>query len=530
MSERPSGFALWGATWSRRGDLLGLSPLAASKPAPPLLTEDDEDEQEQDKKAAPPTEEKGAPPRKDDAEEDDDDPESSQALATGPVVAVVQIRDVLASEVSEWECGFQDGYHGKGGIVDRVQAALADPNVSALVLDLDSPGGDAAGVGEAASQIARLRGMTSKPVLVYARTACSAAFWLATAAAGEGGLYVSESSDVGNVGCYAVHVDASGQLADDGLKVSYIADPPGKVLGNPAEPLADGARARLQRGVSDTTARFCAAVANFRPNSLTTQDLMALDGDVRRGGEAISAGLADGMASGLSDVVALAYSRAMAASRPPVLGAAPSPPASSSGDHMSAALIRSLYAAAKLDVSGAPNDALAEAALAPRLAFAADVLALLGENDPARAKGKLTARLESAAQADELRAQLGQTAAELDTKKRRKLVEDAVADGRLRAGQAWDRSEGANGQRTLTIKGWLSKMSTSEMEGYLTSLPALHQGANRDEAPDVKEAEQASALRGVPANLKALASRHKIDPAALAVATQALFGRRAEEN
>src|SRR5262249_34740267 len=141
----------------------------------------------------------------DDDEDDEDGPASSKdSRQLAGSVAVVEIRGLLSSEVSEWACGWSDGYHGQGGIVDRIAAALAAPDVAAVVVDVDPPGGDAWGWGEAAAQIARLRMESTKPVLVYARQACSAAYWLATAAAGDGGLYVSESSDIANVGCYAV--------------------------------------------------------------------------------------------------------------------------------------------------------------------------------------------------------------------------------------------------------------------------------------------------------------------------------------
>ena len=457
----------------------------------------------------------------DEGDDDEDAPPSSRDTS-GPMVAVVSVRGPLTSEVTPWTCGMTDGYTGDGGIVERMAAALTDPRVAAVVMDVMSPGGDSVGVGEAAQMLAEMRASCGKPVLAFVRQACSAAYWLASSAAEAGGLFAAESADVGNVGCWTMHVDQSKANEADGLAVTYVADPPGKVAGNPDEPLSAEAKARLQRGVSEVRARFCAAVSASRPG-LTADALLALDGDTRRGSDAVAMGLADGVARSLGDVVSLAYARAVAAKPPSVLmsggmqamrGGLPHLPESQEMGY-------SQHVLALVGLAAGVSDAAAEAAILPRLALAARALELLGETDVERAKGKLAARLEEAAtvtkDADELRA-------ENESFRRAELVANAVSSGRLAPRAAYRFRESVDGTRERVLAPELAKMSSAELEGYLEGLPALA----RDRAvTDVIPAEVPDRDGALPPRWAALAKKQGRDPAVLAENVQRLFGRRA---
>ncbi|EAA0611340.1 hypothetical protein CI437_002752 [Salmonella enterica subsp. enterica serovar Berta] len=73
------------------------------------------------------------------------------------------------------------GMTGYDGITARLQQAVSDPEVKGILLDIDSPGGQAAGAFDCADMIYRMR--EHKPVWALANeTACSAAS--ATVAAG----------------------------------------------------------------------------------------------------------------------------------------------------------------------------------------------------------------------------------------------------------------------------------------------------------------------------------------------------------
>jgi signal peptide peptidase SppA len=129
-------------------------------------------------------------------------------------------------------------------------AAMNNPQVSAIVLDIDSPGGSVSGVPELAAKIKAARGQ--KPIIAVANTLmASAAYWIGSAA---DEIVASPSADVGSIGVYQAHVDASEALADEGLKYTLISAGKFKVEGNPYEPLSDDARANLQAAWTSGTA------------------------------------------------------------------------------------------------------------------------------------------------------------------------------------------------------------------------------------------------------------------------------------
>lgn len=137
---------------------------------------------------------------------------------------------------------------------------MNDPSVGAVVLDVNSPGGQVYGVDELAKQIYDARGR--KPIVAVANhQMASAAYWIATSA---DEVVVSPSGEVGSIGVFAVHEDYSAQLEKEGVKVSIIREGKYKAEGNPYEPLGEEARAAIQTNVRESYDAFAAAVARNR--------------------------------------------------------------------------------------------------------------------------------------------------------------------------------------------------------------------------------------------------------------------------
>ena len=138
--------------------------------------------------------------------------------------------------------------------------AMADPGVSAVVIDVASPGGSTAGVQELWQTIMDARG--SKPIIAVANSlAVSAAYWIATAA---DEIVVTPGGEVGAIGVYLAHEDISEAQAKDGVKTTLIAAGRKKIEGNPFAPLTDEARADMQAKVDAFYDMFVAAVARGR--------------------------------------------------------------------------------------------------------------------------------------------------------------------------------------------------------------------------------------------------------------------------
>jgi signal peptide peptidase SppA len=144
-----------------------------------------------------------------------------------------------------------------------IQQAAADPSVSAIVIDTDSPGGTVNGVSEAADAVYQAR--QSKPVVAVANgMMASAAYWIASQAHEVIAVPSLVDASIGSIGVYTVRQDLSEALAKQGIKTTIISAGKFKIEGSPTEPLSDEAKATLQKAVNAAYASFTGAVARGR--------------------------------------------------------------------------------------------------------------------------------------------------------------------------------------------------------------------------------------------------------------------------
>ncbi|CAN7313103.1 S49 family peptidase [Bradyrhizobium sp. LjRoot220] len=138
-----------------------------------------------------------------------------------------------------------------------------DRSVGAIVLDLNTPGGQVTGTPEASDAVWAVA--KRKPVVGIVNPLCaSAGYWIGSQCSKLIGV---PSGDIGSIGVFMCHVDYSGALARAGVKATFIFAGEHKTEGNPTEPLSDKARAFLQSEVDQTYADFLAAVARGRNTS-----------------------------------------------------------------------------------------------------------------------------------------------------------------------------------------------------------------------------------------------------------------------
>ena len=213
-------------------------------------------------------------------------------------VAVVTVDGALAQRA--WSC-FIFGGDGYDAITARIGAALADPAVSAVMLSIDSPGGEVAGCFEAVRAIRTAADEAGKPLVAYANEmAASAAYALACACSA---IVVPDTGLVGSIGVIAAVTERTGELSRMGRKVHLITSGAHKADGHPAVELSDEARGRMQGEVDHLASVFFAEVAKARP--LSMDDAKGLEAGVRYGAAAVDAGLADQVGNS-NDAMALA--------------------------------------------------------------------------------------------------------------------------------------------------------------------------------------------------------------------------------
>ncbi len=138
-----------------------------------------------------------------------------------------------------------------------VDAAVADPKISAILYDHDSPGGTVSGVPETAAKIRAAAKV--KPSLAIANgLSASASYWLA-AAAGE--IWATPSGEAGSIGVWTAHEDWSKYLEREGVKVTEIAAGEFKTETAPWKPLTEEGREFIEAQVREVYGWFIRDVA-----------------------------------------------------------------------------------------------------------------------------------------------------------------------------------------------------------------------------------------------------------------------------
>jgi signal peptide peptidase SppA len=208
---------------------------------------------------------------------------STGAEQTG--IAIIPVYGTLVRRALGLEAA--SGLTSYGEIAARLDAALADPQVSGILLDLDSPGGEAGGVFELAERIRAANAI--KPVWAHANdSAYSAAYAIAAAASR---LTLSQTAGVGSIGVIALHVDQSIKDAKDGMAYTAIYAGHHKNDFSPHAPLSPQAASTLQSEVDRLYGIFVSQVAQMR--GLDSDAVRATEAGLLFGEAAVTAGLAD---------------------------------------------------------------------------------------------------------------------------------------------------------------------------------------------------------------------------------------------
>lgn len=226
-------------------------------------------------------------------------PDAPAGIAVIPVYGTLVRRSIGLEAAS--------GLTSYGEISAMIDAALSDPGVSGILLDVDSSGGEAGGVFELAQRIRAADAV--KPVWAIASdSAFSAAYAIACAASR---LYVTQTAGVGSIGVIAMHVDQTARDAQEGYRYTAITAGDKKNDFSPHEKLSTEAHARLQAEVDRLYGIFVEHVSAMR--RLDARFVRSTQAGLYFGPEAVTAGLADAQSS--LDQVLSEFSTHLMASR-----------------------------------------------------------------------------------------------------------------------------------------------------------------------------------------------------------------------
>jgi signal peptide peptidase SppA len=185
--------------------------------------------------------------------------------------------------------GSYSGMTSYEGIRHQLASAGRDQSIHSILLDIDSPGGEAVGAFEVGEDVRKLNAI--KPVAAFVNgLCCSAAYAIASQA---GRVEASTTSILGSIGVVMMHVDQSQRLHNMGVKPTFIHAGKNKVDGNSFEPLSADVKARLQADVDKLYDMFVAHVAAGGRKGLSAKAIRAQEASTFIGSDAVDQKLAD---------------------------------------------------------------------------------------------------------------------------------------------------------------------------------------------------------------------------------------------
>ncbi|WP_175829710.1 S49 family peptidase [Burkholderia cepacia] len=179
------------------------------------------------------------------------------------------------------------GMTGYDGLRQSILTAVQDPAVRAVVLDVDSPGGEVAGCFDLVDTIHAQRG--EKPIWsILTESAYSAAYAIASAA---DRIVLPRTGGIGSIGVITMHVDWSKALTASGVAVTFITYGARKADFHPEIPLSPEALAAAQADIDKMGELFVNTVARNR--NIAADDVRDMQAACFMGDDGVSRGLAD---------------------------------------------------------------------------------------------------------------------------------------------------------------------------------------------------------------------------------------------
>lgn len=176
--------------------------------------------------------------------------------------------------------------YSRGSIINQIKVASADPNVKAILLSVNTPGG---GVYETAEIYNALKNSGKDVYVAMKKQATSGGYYISMAAKK---IYANSETTTGSIGVIMSYVSAQKFLNDHGIKQETIRSGEQKAVGGLTEDLPESTRKILQEQNKEAYERFVKAIAEGRHLSEDEVKKLA-DGRTYTGTQAVANKLAD---------------------------------------------------------------------------------------------------------------------------------------------------------------------------------------------------------------------------------------------
>lgn len=216
-------------------------------------------------------------------------------LMPSPAKAKVLMIDIDGTISSALETGFLSREKSVvARVFERLERAAADPAVKAVIIRLDTPGGEVTASDIIYHEILRFKERTGRPVI-----------GLMMSVAASGGYYIASACDLilahpstltGSIGVISVFPSVEALMAKVGVKVAVIKSGAAKDSGSPFRDMTEDDKKIFQGIIDEYYESFLAVVAKGRRGKIKEADLRTIaDGRVYTAPQALKLGLIDGI-------------------------------------------------------------------------------------------------------------------------------------------------------------------------------------------------------------------------------------------
>ena len=177
-------------------------------------------------------------------------------------------------------------------VFERLERAAADPLVKAVILRLDTPGGEVTASDIVYHEVLRFKERTGRPVVgLMMSVAASGGYYIASAC---DTIVAHPSSLTGSIGVISIFPSLESLMSKVGVKVNVIKSGPSKDSGSPFREMTEEDRKLFQVIIDEYYEGFLEVVARGRKGKVPAADLRTIaDGRIYTAPQALKLGLID---------------------------------------------------------------------------------------------------------------------------------------------------------------------------------------------------------------------------------------------
>ena len=216
-------------------------------------------------------------------------------LLAGPSREKVLMIDIDGTISSALETGFLAREKSVvARVFERLERAAADPWVKAVILRLDTPGGEVTASDIVYHEVLRFKERTGRPVIgLMMSVAASGGYYIASAC---DAIIAHPSTLTGSIGVISIFPSVEALMAKIGVKVDVIKSGPSKDSGSPFRGMTEDEKKIFQEVIDEYYEGFLAVVAKGRRGKVADADLRRIaDGRIYTAPQALKLGLIDAL-------------------------------------------------------------------------------------------------------------------------------------------------------------------------------------------------------------------------------------------